>query len=763
MWFENGNINSTIITNLFHYPIGKSKEYSQLRQQTTDKYSAVINWILIVFLLIIPVKNLLLSKGYTVSGKIPLLKIVNLYLNKVIRGEEKDQEDESDTNREEDIRNLTLKKKFAISSKKWVYLLYYNSPSLNNIGFWSILLTILTLSESYHGDLIFIAKRLGRIANNCLPTILFLSLRPSPLPHTLYLGLLPIHKWLSRIIILQSILHTIAYCGFFQKNGTWAKAWKTENLYGWAALTGFLFIIITSILKMRNPHYKLFFLNHYCWTWIVVICLQFHVRPKKATFYTLINLSILFGQIFYRLKLSKTTLSKYDFKVTDVSPNLAYIEFPNYLISNKAINPGAHIRLTEYHPNYLVRLYKQIIPNYHPYTLVSLPQDTYQKLILRKSNFQVKNYHKYIVYGTFDPHLLFIKSKVSKNSQFSISKLAINAKKILIVVGGSAISFALPILRVMNYHGVRTKIVWVIKDFRDISILKYFDGFIHDDDFEIFVTGDFNLISNNGYGSTENNTETLDRMDPDLENQASELDPLINDQQASEIDDTSSSSNSKNYKDYVDLESAKHHSLRHENENENVDISIDNGDEEQSDNESECITDLDCNVPQLILNQRNEAENDIIEEDQENQEDICQEPQSPKTQASSLTNEAFLPSLSNIKSSNNLQIEQFKETVTKLRLTHRIYKGRPRLNYRYFNWCVNEDDIFTQCSGPKADSSGNTFCCRDLPRGNVHEDKLTPDASKAWVISAGPSGLVNNVKLWASENGLKFHEEAFYV
>ena len=74
-----------------------------------------------------------------------------------------------------------------------------------------------------------------------------------------------------------------------------------------------------------------------------------------------------------------------------------------------------------------------------------------------------------MIAGSYDPHLLFIGSKSSQN--FSLSKLLVNAKRLLIVIGGSAISFALPILRVMNYHGIPTKIVWVIKDFRDVLVL----------------------------------------------------------------------------------------------------------------------------------------------------------------------------------------------------------------------------------------------------------------------------------------------------
>lgn len=793
--FEIVNNSTAIILQYFHYPNGKSKEYTRLRQETTDKYGDILTWILLGFILAIPLQKLLIVNGFTLSGKLPLFKIINLYLNKTIKNIS-----ESDLEMSNSIRKIFYqsKVKFASFIKKWIFIIYYHLASIMTICFWVITLGILSLNESYKGDLIFVAKRLGRLCAICLPTVLFLSLRPSPLPHTLYLALLPIHKWLSRIIILQALLHTILYCGFFQKNGTWAKAWKLENLYGWIALLGFIAIIITSLSKIRNKFYRAFYFNHYFWTWVIVICLQFHVRPVAFTKGTILNLSILFGQVLYRLKLTKVTSSKFDFKVINVSPNLSYIEFPNHLISNPALNPGAHIRITEYSSSIIERAFKQLIPNHHPYTLVSLPHDNYQKLIVRRSNFAIQNYHKYIIYGSFDPHLLFIKSKNEVSKQFSISKLVINAKKILIVIGGSAISFALPILRIMNYHGVRIKIVWVIKDFRDVSILKYFDGFVHGDDFEIFVTGDMqqsqqrqkqtpcvSAIPLGKYGSASDNNDYNNDSGPifmssDLESQPSgELDPLLFD--SSHHGTTSIDSNDN------EQDSSKTLDMQIEDEREDVEISIDQDEEEEEGEENLEYNDCarpDCSLKSTSHNDNGNDDNDDDDDDDDdddgaNENDIANwtsnsawsgqeqsfnddEP-SNKTQRSSLTNEAFMPTIS-LATDDNLQIEQFKEVVKRLNLEHKIYKGRPKLNFRYYNWCTNEEDIFTQCSGPVEDETG-MLCCRDLPRRNLSNQnkKLTPDSSRCWVVSAGPKGLVKNVKLWANENGLKFHEEAFYV
>lgn len=595
--------------------------------------------------------------------------------------------------------------------KSLLFKLAYNWNIIVLITFWTLVLSVFSVID-IKGDLIFLAKRFGKISAVCLPTILFLTLRPSPLPHTLYLGLLPIHKWLSRLVILQAVIHTGLYIGFFNKQNTMHKTYSTKNLYGWVALTGFLIIIITSLLNLRNRFYRLFFINHYFWTWIIVITLQIHVRPVKYTWYTLINGSILIWQIVYRLLLTKVS-TIHDFQVDQISPNLSLIQFPRELLYVLPQNPGAHLRLTNYHHNPLIRIAKQVFPNYHPYTLVSLPNDKIQKLIIRMDTFKLKNNQKYLVSGTYDPHLDFISSQSSK---FNISKLKIEAKRLLIVVGGSAISFALPILRIMNYHGIPVKIVWVIRDFRDVLILNSFSDHISCHDFEIFVTAEVKKI------------------------------PFVDDVEP-RIDD----------------------SIARDNIYENVDVEVGEHDE--------LIKEDFCGTPYSVTRKPSTISNygtinNRLEENYYNEITF--------NNTISTKNFADLPTLSSVpllKRSNSQKtdfsmneqfdvqstdceyIEEFKEMVEKFHLNHKIYIGRPKLNHRYRNWCLT--DGFTQCSGPVEGSDGDIICCRDVPQNKIVDSNV--DTKDIWVVSAGPQGLVKNVKLWATENGLNFHEEAFYV
>ncbi|KAG5421267.1 FRE8 [Candida metapsilosis] len=638
----------------------------------------------------------------------------------------------------------------ATTTKAIAFKLLLHYSTIIQLTFWFCFLTSLSLVDIYHGDLIFLAKRLGRVSANCLPTILFLTLRPSPLPNTLYLTLIPIHKWLSRLIIVQAVIHTLIYLAFFNRNGTWAKAIKWENIYGWAALSAFLIIIATSLSKFRVKWYKVFYFLHYSCTWVIVFSLQIHIRPQPFTFYTIANCLILMGQIGYRVYLTKVS-QKDEVRVIDISPNLALVEYPNSLIKKPATAPGAHVRLTDYSSSFIIRAFKQIIPNYHPYTLVSLPQDRVQKLLIRKSNFRLYNGHRYLITGTYDPHLLFVNYKQTKsNKKFSLAKLHVDAKRILIVVGGSAISFALPILRVMNYHGIPTKVVWVIKDFRDVLVLKYFDGIIHGDDLEIFITG--NQLLQDGqqqqlknaysYASNLSRRSVAPSAHYDLENEES---PLLGGTENEQIV-----------------------TLNRENQDEDVEIIVNSDDDEEEEEDEGNCTRHDSNslcresspeqfadLDEVLSDVNSVAENDNLDEFEVTNTTI----NTRRSSFRSSLNEPFVP-IPDYNSTDQVRswISEYKETTRRLNIDKKIYKGRPKLNHRYYNWCINEG--FTQCSGPVEDENHNLICCRDLPQNKVVQEDI--NAEKIWVIGAGPRQLVENVKLWSSENGLKFHEEAFY-
>lgn len=140
--------------------------------------------------------------------------------------------------------------------------------------------------------------------------------------------------------------------------------------------------------------------------------------------------------------------------------------------------------------NWLKRLFHFLVPLQHPYTIASLPTDETVKLIVRNGRFPLISNKRYLVTGAFEPRLAFMQkpgkpgSPVShsvrgntflSSGALSLSRLSfeISARRVLMCVGGSAISFALPLLRILNFNGVTVKLMWVVRDFRDLKVLHH--------------------------------------------------------------------------------------------------------------------------------------------------------------------------------------------------------------------------------------------------------------------------------------------------
>lgn len=703
----------------FHFPdkkYAKSEPYVLRRQDITIQYSNLLAWILVAVVVSIPVVNTLRANGYWVFNHIHVLRSTNHILDWL-------------------TKRSVLSDRVAMRFRNLASTVYLNHGTAFQIGLWVTVFIGLCSVNLCGGDIMFLGKRLGRLCVVSLPTVFFLTLRPSPLPRTLYLSLLPIHKWLSRAVVLLALGHTVIYCMYFVHNKTLFKAWKPANLFGWAAVLGFFFLALTSLLRVRDRAYKVFFFNHYFWSWVIVLCLPFHVRPVNTTYANTANVALLLYQAFVRVRMTLLVSQRGDFRVMDVSPNMAVIEFPNAWLRTRANNPGAHLRITNWHPNIIVRLFKFLIPNFHPYTLVTLPLDRFQRLIVRKGAFVWDTNRRYISYGTFDPKLLFIDSTNTTDLKFSISKLTVKAKKMLIVVGGSAISFAIPILRVANYHGIPIKVVWILRDYRDLAVLKCFEGFVHGDEFEIFVTGGSGVADSTKAATRQPSYGTF---------------KLASKQLGLDLEQNESSLLNSDARDEVPVQ-----------EFENVDVDFIETEEDAY--QEECQNTFNADNTQLETFSINS--NDSHEVQAHGFDDFLPQmdratSMSRKSSTSGF-NEQFTPNLD----SSNPRDNDYIRTVQDLHLEHRIYKGRPVLNFRYLNWCQAANDTFTQCSGPVMDEESNLVCCKDLPeRQHMISAELNPaDLAKVWVISAGPKSLVKNTRLWANENGLKYHEEAFYV
>lgn len=644
-----------------------------------------------------------------------------------------------------------------------------------------VILTSLSLCE-LHGDITFLAARLGRIPVYCLPTVLLLTLRPSPLPNTLYLSLLPFHKWLSRLIVIQAALHSIIYLYRMTVQGTLFKLLAWKNITGVLAMLSFIGIAITSLPWFRHNCYRFFFFNHYVHTWIVVIALYFHSRPSIPGI-TIINISILCYQTYHKFAIS--TISPIE--VHDISQGMAVVEIPNSAISVKSCLPGCHVRITNYpHNSFITRLVNGLlIPEEHPFTIATLPCDTVQKLIVKKHNFALKSGPDYLITGSFLPFLKLIHPPRIKAVPRSLD-IRTPVQKCLIVVGGSAISFALPILRSLSYNGATTKIIWILRDHDDLKILDYFKNvLVSDDCIDIFITGKYSQSEKKHFkeavSSLRKHRKKLQIIEEqrliDFSNKSTDaaFDSNLTDSSDEGEFDAKNGSN-----DDIELGLGRplHPkksliSLKNRTLNDDYDI----GDDSQFEN-------VDLDLGNIPSDKRRRSSTPLLGSSSSSQDysSVSSSPENPYFSlkvGNTSSNNGYPRSTISCNTTSSVVYDDLANYWVLKGLSCRIEFGRPVLGPYYYNWCVS-----STCNGPMVSlNSGEPICYNQLSasraarvesglfdnvdfkrnrRERFRDCGGLPD-KRIWVVGAGPKGLVNKVRWWAENCGFQFHNECFSI
>ncbi|TID15062.1 hypothetical protein CANINC_004733 [Pichia inconspicua] len=534
---------------------------------------------------------------------------------------------------------------------------------------------------------------------------------------------------------------------------------------------------------------------------------------------------------------------------------MVVVQLPNSALKKSYSLPGCHIRLIDYdtnHSKFYNYLKHLAIPIQHPYTLASLPVDKKQKLVVRVGRYKLDDSKKYFITGAYLPHLSFIQELPKLNSSSSIQVGNLNSllvktklKKCLIVVGGSAISFALPILRVLNYNGAMVKIIWVIRDHEDLKVLDYFQNYlINDDCIDIFITGKYTLsekvnfkealndlhrrkmemeikqeseILSGGYSiqginrKLESAKDKLPSSNLKFESKAVEISEIssISSEEHENMDETtplvsetadltygsSSLLDSSKSRSKSCIELRNHHQNQTKNDSykeETIDIEL---------NESKIYKETLPVVPPNVLSQPSAGMGySDNTETESNQADghVTPREQSGKLKFKRSLSKSFDPiRLKERRASfNTVNPRLFKKAdsingssalyddledywVLKSSFS-RIEFGRPKLGLYYYSWCIG-----SSCSGPLISLQTGESICYNLkdPKAiykEQHNELYSNDTFMAnrkarmnekngevddtiWIIGAGPSGLVDNVRLWANDCGFSFHEESFIV
>ncbi|KAK9491284.1 hypothetical protein V1508DRAFT_374299 [Lipomyces doorenjongii] len=319
----------------------------------------------------------------------------------------------------------------------------------------AFILALLSLAET-HDDYLYITKRLGRVAVATMPSLYFLSLRPSPIPRESYLRLLPLHIWLARIIVLLSTLHGVLYINYWAQVGKLAQFFEWVNLLGVLAATSFLLALVVSISYFRNHNHELFYKTHYVFAWACVPILAYHARPKiwLILFYLV---AFLVGQFVQRHFLGKYVR----LGVRRISTHTQIITLPRNLFP-KYFSPGAHVRIA---PTRLMSPFWFIAAS-HPYTIASLASDEESVRLIVKpgKKFHLEDNDQYIIYGPYPSPTYEFFVDMNQNPQTS--------RRIAVISGGVGISFAAPIVTSLRRINAKVKLLWATRTKKDLILLK---------------------------------------------------------------------------------------------------------------------------------------------------------------------------------------------------------------------------------------------------------------------------------------------------
>lgn len=304
-----------------------------------------------------------------------------------------------------------------------------------------------------HEDLVYFVKRLGRVSVALMPPMYLLTLRPSPLPRTFYLQVIPMHKWLSRVVVAMSALHGVLYTYIYYDQGTLSKLKKLANVYGIVALLCFIIMAYTGWYWFRRSHYEPFYAFHVVSAWACVFLVYAHSRPPANGYMAMCLACLLLQGLFRAWCSARTRLY-----VQYVSSTLFMIDIPKSQLPSRfwKWSPAAHVRLSGMLANPLTW-----VQSSHPYTIASLSDDPTLRLIVRPGDYKLKMRRDYAIFGPQRSMPKYLENQVRQRM----------VRRVLFVIGGTGIAFGAPLMRYLQLYGIETHVIWAIRDPYDARVL----------------------------------------------------------------------------------------------------------------------------------------------------------------------------------------------------------------------------------------------------------------------------------------------------
>ena len=399
------------------------------------------------------------------------------------------------------------------TTQRYVKIIYELNP-IFLICYFGITISLILFSVFFSQQervVSVFTKRLGRISyvfTNFLIMVMFQE--PLSLFKGLasYLEFVNLHIWLSRTIFGLSILHGFMFIAKWSSDPTvsiWDKLIVNKaNLIGFIICIEICFMLVVSLKRIRQKSYKFFYFSHQLINLSFIILTPFHARPRVTFPFFIINLVLL------TVYCVNKTIQSHQIMVLDKKEvpesRLYTVTIPaSSLGDSTMVSPGSHIRINPY-PIWNWKYW--LLPS-HPYTVVSCGDDEI-KLIIKKTRFELNKGDTYRINGPFENVSItnFIKWQEDLNN-------------IILVAGGSGISFILPIYHYLHNNRYSTisykllKMIWLVKSVSEFKHIRDNIGLPSEyfEHMEVFVTAEREGNSN----ADDNVTNFVNENQDDIE------------------------------------------------------------------------------------------------------------------------------------------------------------------------------------------------------------------------------------------------------
>jgi len=346
-------------------------------------------------------------------------------------------------------------------------------------------------------DYLHVTKRFGIVAASQLPLHYLLAAKSwSPIQYLTrksHEGLNPYHRLLGRIIIGFFSAHAALYANFYIQSNLLHRFGSQTVILGLTAISIFILLGTSSLAKLRDYSYLLFFTLHVALSILILPILWFHVSHLRIY---IVESALIYILLIAQRNLSQTpTLATLSLiPSTPSSHPLLSISFPIPLAKLRAYKPGQHIYLS-LPPTSPTRPWEKLRLN--PFTIASSstlntistePTTPAAKpptlaLLIRPLRSSTARLASLAHTSQAQPVPLLIEGPYGSATYFP-DFASPTFSRVLLVAGGVGATFALPIYRDLRRGGRGVSMVWAVRRREEAG------GLVEEGEgVQVFVTG----------------------------------------------------------------------------------------------------------------------------------------------------------------------------------------------------------------------------------------------------------------------------------